>query len=66
MIYQRQPTFLPDERWSGGGPESIATLDMCYVLHADHGMNASIFASRVTVATLSDIYSGITSAVQYA
>ena len=44
-------------------PESIATLDMCYVLHADHGMNASTFASRVTVATLSDIYSGITSAV---
>lgn len=44
-------------------PESIATLDMCYVLHADHGMNASTFASRVTVATLSDIYSGITSAI---
>ena len=44
-------------------PESVATLDMCYVLHADHGMNASTFASRVTVATLSDIYSGITSAI---
>jgi citrate synthase len=43
--------------------ESVDTLDMCYVLHADHGMNASTFASRVTVATLSDIYSGITSAI---
>ena len=44
-------------------PESVATHDVCYVLHADHGMNASTFASRVTVATLSDIYSGITSAI---
>ena len=44
-------------------PESVDTLDMCYVLHADHGMNASTFASRVTIATLSDIYSAITSAI---
>jgi len=44
-------------------PDSVETLDMCYVLHADHGMNASTFASRVTVATLSDIYSAITSAI---
>ena len=36
---------------------------MCYVLHADHGMNASTFSSRVTIATLSDVYSAITSAV---
>ncbi|MDA0751482.1 MAG: citrate synthase [Verrucomicrobia bacterium] len=43
--------------------ESVDTLDMCYVLHADHGMNASTFASRVTIATLSDIYSAITSAI---
>jgi citrate synthase len=38
-------------------------MDMCYVLHADHGMNASTFSSRVTIATLSDIYSAITSAI---
>ena len=38
-------------------------MDMCYVLHADHGMNASTFSARVTIATLSDIYSAITSAI---
>ena len=43
--------------------EAVDTLDMCYVLHADHGMNASTFSSRVTVATLSDVYSAITSAI---
>jgi len=39
------------------------TLDIAYVLHADHGMNASTFSARVTIATLSDIYSAITSAI---
>ena len=39
------------------------TMDLCYVLHADHGMNASTFAARVTIATLSDMYSAITSAI---
>jgi citrate synthase len=39
------------------------TMDVCYVLHADHGMNASTFAARVTIATLSDMYSAITSAI---
>ncbi len=43
--------------------EKIKTLDMCYVLHADHGMNASTFSARVTIATLSDMYSAITSAI---
>src|SRR5947207_7624134 len=38
-------------------------MDLCYVLHADHGMNASTFAARVTIATLSDMYSAITSAI---
>ena len=39
------------------------TLNLCYVLHADHGMNASTFSARVTIATLSDMYSAITSAI---
>ncbi len=39
------------------------TLDVAYILHADHGMNASTFSARVTIATLSDIYSAITSAI---
>jgi 2-methylcitrate synthase len=47
---------IPDE-------EVARTLDLCYVLHADHGMNASTFSARVTIATLSDMYSAITSAI---
>src|SRR3954471_17636158 len=43
--------------------EKVNTMDLCYVLHADHGMNASTFAARVTIATLSDMYSAITSAL---
>tara|TARA_R110002096_G_scaffold114770_1_gene248773 strand:- start:16536 stop:17666 length:1131 start_codon:yes stop_codon:yes gene_type:complete len=44
--------------------ESMAkTLDVAYILHADHGMNASTFSARVTVATLSDMFSAITSAI---
>ncbi|MDG1357846.1 MAG: citrate/2-methylcitrate synthase [Akkermansiaceae bacterium] len=42
---------------------AVKTLDIAYTLHADHGMNASTFSARVTVATLSDIYSGMTSAI---
>ena len=44
-------------------PETVKTLDVAYVLHADHGMNASTFSARVTIATLSDMYSAITSAI---
>jgi citrate synthase len=43
--------------------EMVNTMDMCYVLHADHGMNASTFSARVTIATLSDMYSAITTAI---
>jgi len=43
--------------------EQVRTMDMCYVLHADHGMNASTFSARVTIATLSDMYSAITTAI---
>ena len=38
-------------------------LDVCLVLHADHGLNASTFAARVTISTLSDMYSAITTAI---
>lgn len=50
---------------NGEAPSKDATdtLDVAYVLHADHGMNASTFSARVTIATLSDIYSAITSAI---
>jgi len=50
---------------SGKQPDKVAieALDKALVLHADHELNASTFASRVTVATLSDMYSGVTSAI---
>ncbi len=43
--------------------EASDTLDVAFVLHADHGMNASTFSARVTISTLSDFYSAITSAI---
>ena len=38
-------------------------LDAALVLHADHELNASTFAARVVAATMSDIYSSVTSAI---
>ncbi|MCI4365194.1 MAG: citrate synthase [Thermoplasmata archaeon] len=38
-------------------------LDVALILHADHELNASTFAARVTASTLSDLYSAVTSAV---
>jgi citrate synthase len=38
-------------------------LDIALILHADHGLNASTFAARVTASTLADMYSAITSAI---
>lgn len=50
---------------NGEEPSEQATkiLDVALTLHADHGMNASTFSARVTIATLSDMYSAITSAI---
>ena len=45
------------------GPEAVKTLDVAYVLHADHGFNASTFSALVTTSTLSDIYSSVTTAI---
>jgi citrate synthase len=38
-------------------------LDISLILHADHELNASTFACRVTAATLSDMYSAVTSGI---
>lgn len=43
--------------------EAADTLDVGFVLHADHGTNASTFSARVTISTLTDFYSAITSAI---
>jgi citrate synthase len=50
---------------TGEVPSTTASLimDVAYILHADHGMNASTFSARVTVATLSDMYSAVTAAI---
>jgi len=49
----------------GEAPDEVATrtMDVALILHADHELNASTFAARVTAATLSDMYSAIVSAI---
>lgn len=49
----------------GQEPDAVAVkaIDKALILHADHELNASTFASRVTAATLSDMYSAITTAI---
>src|SRR5437667_4955911 len=50
---------------NGTKPSETAerALDIALILHADHELNASTFAARVTAATLSDMHSAITSAI---
>jgi citrate synthase len=44
-------------------PTAERALDVALILHADHELNASTFAARVTAATLSDMHSAMTSAI---
>ena len=44
-------------------PSQTSALDAYFVLLAEHGFNASTFAARTTVATQSDLYSGIVAAI---
>jgi citrate synthase len=50
---------------TGKKPDDVMerVFDIALILHADHELNASTFAGRVTAATLSDIYSAATSAI---
>ncbi len=50
---------------TGKKPDDVMerTFDIALTLHAEHELNASTFAARVTAATLSDIYSAITSGI---
>jgi citrate synthase len=71
----KQPTIGQDPSLSFAGnflycltgrkPDQVMehTFDVALILHADHELNASTFAARVTAATLSDIYSAVTSAI---
>jgi 2-methylcitrate synthase/citrate synthase II len=50
---------------TGEHPDEFAvkTLNTTLILYAEHGFNASTFTARVTVSTLSDLYSGIVAAI---
>ncbi|MGA9641083.1 MAG: citrate synthase [Terriglobales bacterium] len=50
---------------NGAAPTDTAerAFDIALILHADHELNASTFAARVTAATLSDMHSAVTSAI---
>ncbi len=50
---------------NGKRPDAVMehAFDVALTLHADHELNASTFASRVTAATLSDIYSAATAGI---
>ncbi len=41
----------------------VRVMDAALVLHAEHGMNASTFAARVTAATLADMHAASTAAI---
>jgi citrate synthase len=49
----------------GAEPDAlfVRAMDLALILHADHELNASTFAARVTAATLADMYSAIVSAI---
>ncbi len=74
-IRRKEPIIAPDPSLdhasnylymlTGKKPDELSrrAMDMALILQADHEFNASTFAARVTVSTLSDIYSGVTSAI---
>ncbi|MGD9131833.1 MAG: citrate/2-methylcitrate synthase [Candidatus Bathyarchaeota archaeon] len=61
--YSFSENFLYMFRGKPADEKERESIDRYMILHADHGLNASTFAARVTASTLSDIYSAIISAV---
>jgi len=45
------------------GKEAEKTMDLCLILHAEHGMNASTFTGRAICSTQSDMFSAVTGAI---
>ena len=43
--------------------ETTGLLDVDFILHAEHGANASAFAARVTASTISDLHSAVVTGV---
>jgi len=50
---------------TGDRPDALRAriIDAALTLHAEHGLNASTFAARVTAATLADMHSAIVAAI---
>ena len=63
MEYGFAENFLYMFRGKPADVAEIDAFDRFMILHADHGLNASTFAARVTASTLSDIYSAVVSAI---
>jgi citrate synthase len=76
MLRKGQPLVQPQKNQSmawnflyllKGGvepqPEHVKVIDTCLILHADHELNCSAFATRVTASSLSDLHSAIVSAL---
>jgi citrate synthase len=61
--YSLAKNFLYMLNGSEPSETAVKAFDTALILHADHEFNASTFAARVTVATLTDIYSGAVSAI---
>jgi citrate synthase len=55
--------FLYMLRGSEPEPYESRIMDICLVLHAEHGFNASTFTARVVASTLSTCYSSISAAI---
>jgi citrate synthase len=55
--------FLLQLNGTKPSPTAERALDIALILHADHELNASTFAARVTAATLADMHAAITSAI---
>lgn len=43
--------------------DEVKAMDLILILHAEHSFNASTFAARVIIATMTDIYSAVTGAI---
>jgi citrate synthase len=52
MLFEHEPS-----------PAIRKILDACFILHAEHTMNASTFSGRVTASTLADPFTVISSAI---
>jgi citrate synthase len=55
--------FMYALKGSEPDPELVKVFDTCLILHADHELNCSAFATRVTASSLSDLHASMVSAM---